>query len=135
MNKFAILGVALSLLVSAGGAVAADTADSPAGLWKWSGKVGKKDADFSLKLDYKDGKVTGSLAGGKLDLKIEEGTFKDGELTFTATGESKGEKVSFKGTGKLTGDTLKGKLTGERNGKTKTDDFEAKREKAEKKKD
>lgn len=134
MKTFASLGLALALFGSAGAASAADSAD-PSGLWKWSGKVGKKDADFSLRIEHKDGKVTGSLAGGKLDMKIEEGTFKDGELTFTATGEVKGEKVSFKGTGKVTGDTLKGKITTERKGKSQSADWEAKREKAEPKKD
>jgi len=132
MKSLAFLGLAFALFGSAG-ASAADTATDPSGLWKWSGKVGKKDTDFVLKIELKDGKVTGSLTGGKLDLKIEEGTYKDGELTFTATGEAKGEKVSFKGTGKLTGDTLKGKVTADVKGKQKTDDFEAKREKAEKK--
>ena len=134
MKALVALGLAFALLGVVGTASAADSTD-PSGVWKWSGKVGKKDADFSLRIEQKDGKVTGSIAGGKLDLKIEEGTFKEGELTFTATGEVKGEKVSFKGTGKLSGDTLKGKITTERKGKSQSADWEAKRDKAEKKKD
>lgn len=134
MKALASLGVVLALFGPVGTASAADSTD-PSGLWKWSGKVGKKDADFSLRIEHKDGKVTGSIAGGKLDLKIEEGTFKDGELTFTATGEVKGEKVSFKGTGRLSGDTLKGSIVTERKGRAQKADFEAKRDKAEKKKD
>jgi hypothetical protein len=134
MKSLAFLGVALALFGAGGTASAADST-TPSGLWKWSGKVGKKDTDFNLRVEYKDGKVTGSIAAGKIDLTIEEGTFKDGELTFTATGEVKGEKVSFKGTGKLSGDTLKGSIVTERKGRAQKADFEAKRDKAEKKKD
>lgn len=134
MKTFALAGLLVGLFGVAGVASAADT-DGPVGLWKWSGKYGKKDTDFTARLEHKDGKVTGSLAGGKLDLKIEEGTFKDGELSFTATGEVKGEKVSIKCTGKVTGDTVKGSATVERKGKVKSETWEAKREKTEKKKD
>jgi hypothetical protein len=132
MKKLAIAALLLGLLGTIERASAADK-DDPAGVWKWSGKVGKKDADFTMRLENKDGKLTGSVAGGKLDLKIEEGTFKDGEVSFTATGEMKGEKVSMKGTGKLTGDTIKGSVTFDRKGKQQKNDWEAKRE--EKKKD
>lgn len=125
MKTLAFLGLALF----APSLVAADTDANPAGQWKWSGKVGKKDADFVLTIEYKSGKVTGSLAGNKLDLKIDDGTYKDGELTFTATGEVKGEKVAFKGSGKITGDTIKGSITTERKGKEQKADWEAKREK------
>jgi len=134
MKKLAIAALLLGVLGVTGAASAAD-ADNPAGTWKWSGKVGKKDTDFTMRLESKDGKLTGSVAGGKLDLKIEEGTFKDGEVSFTANGEMKGEKVSIKGTGKLSGDTIKGSVTFDRKGKSKTDSWEAKREKEEKKKD
>jgi hypothetical protein len=134
MKTFALAALLVGLFGVAGAASAADT-DSPTGTWKWSGKVGKKDTDFTARLEHKDGKVTGSVAGGKLDLKIEDGTFKDGELSFTASGEVKGEKVSVKCTGKVTGDTVKGTATVERKGKQKSEVWEAKREKTEKKKD
>ena len=134
MKKLAIAALLLGLMGAAETVSAADK-DNPVGVWKWSGKVGKKDADFTMKLENKDGKLTGSVAGGKLDLKIEEGTFKDGEVSFTANGDMKGEKVSIKGTGKLSGDTIKGSVTFDRKGKSKSDSWEAKREKEEKKKD
>ena len=134
MMKFALAAAALA--VGTVGLVGAADKDDPTGTWKWTGKFGgKKDTDQVLKIEVKDGKVTGTLAGGKVTLTIEEGTFKDGELTFTATGEQKGEKVVAKCSGKVTGDTVKGTATVDAKGKMKgrPEAFEAKRDAAEKK--
>ncbi|MFM8271751.1 MAG: hypothetical protein ACKODX_05390 [Gemmata sp.] len=135
MLKFALTAIALAL--GAASSVGAADTETPAGTWKWTGKVGKKDVDQVLKLELKEGKLTGTLSGGKFDLKVEEGTFKDGEVTITATGEFKGEKVVAKLSGKLTGDTIKGTATIDTKGKTKgkPEAWEARREAPEKKKD
>ena len=60
---------------------------------------------------------------------IEEATFKDNEVAFLVTRERNGQKNVTKYKGKLDGDVIKGKS--ERGGKER--DWEAKREKAEKK--
>ena len=133
MTKLALAGVLLAF--GAAGVAGAADKDDPTGTWKWTGMVGKREVAQTLKIELKAGKVTGRLAGGKFDLKIEDGTFKDGELSFTATGELKGEKVSAKYTGKVTGDTVKGMATTELKGRQKTETWEAKREMPEKKKD
>jgi hypothetical protein len=61
------------------------------------------------------------------ETKIEDGMFKDGELSFTVTTERKGNKFTTKYNGKLSDDTIKGKTTTERNGQERTQDWEAKR--------
>jgi hypothetical protein len=60
---------------------------------------------------------------------IEDGKFKDGEVSFSVTRERNGQKFTQKYTGKIDGDTLKGKIEFERDGKAETRDFEAKRSK------
>ena len=137
MKKLALAGFLLGMFGLITTVQAADK-DDPTGTWKWKTKFGDKEVERSLKLELKDGKLTGSMPGfGKnaKDTAIEDAKFKDGEVSFTAKGEMKGEKVSLKGTGKLSGDTIKGSVTFDRKGKSKTDSWEAKREKEEKKKD
>jgi len=164
MSVFCPLVVDNIAYVSAkGGALVALDATTGKELWAHSfgigagmrsGISGQRGANYWESKDRKDRRIFVTSGGylhaihaltgqsvasfadnGKLDLKIEEGTFKDGEVSFTANGEMKGEKVSLKGTGKLSGDTIKGSVTFDRKGKSKTDSWEAKREKEEKKKD
>jgi hypothetical protein len=106
-----------SLLTACLLTVAAYAADaSPAGIWKWTvqGRQGGQGFEQSLKLDYKDGKVTGTLLGrqgGQFsvpDTEIKDASFKDGQLTFTVTREFSGRQFTTKYDGKVEGDTIKG---------------------------
>lgn len=128
MNKLA----ALALLVGLFGAVnrvgAADK-DDPTGTWKIRSKFDAKAYDQTLKIENKDGKVTGTITSGPKVTKIEDGKFKDGELTFALTLETKGIKVTTRYAGKVTGDTIKGTSVTEFNGKDFKSEFEGKREK------
>ena len=63
------------------------------------------------------------------DVKIEDGKFKDGEVTFTVTREFNEQKRVTKYAAKVDGDTLKGTATSERDGQERKQEFEAKREK------
>lgn len=121
---FALFG----LLAAADRAPAADAAD-PTGTWKIKSKLGTKNVEQTLKIEHKDGKVTGTITAGKMETKIEDGKFKDGELTFTVTAEAKGAAITAKFSGKVTGDTIKGTSTTEFGGKDYKSDFEGKREK------
>lgn len=98
-------------------AVAAFAADaSPAGTWKWSqqGRQGGQATERTLILDFKDGKLTGTLKGVTMgqyeipDTAIGEGSFKDGVVNFTVTVEFNGNKRVTKYTGKLEGDKITG---------------------------
>lgn len=98
MFRHAIAAVVFGLFVVAGTAYAADDAS---GTWKWKTKFGEKEFEQTLKLEVKDGKVTGTMTAGKGETKIDEGTFKDGELNFTVTRERGDMKFVTKYSGKV----------------------------------
>ena len=85
--------------------------------------------DLTLKLKLEDGKVTGTLTRGDQETKIEDGKFKDGEVSFKGNLELNGNKLPIKYKGTVKGDTFKGKRELERDGQTNTREFEAKRSK------
>ena len=134
MKKLALLGFMLGLFGVMGAAIAADK-DDPTGTWKFKVKFGEKEVERTMKLKNEDGKLTGTVSGfGKGgDNKIEDGKFKDGELSFTVTTMRKDTKITSKYTGKVSGDTIKGTITTDFGGKENKTDYEAKREKEEKK--
>ena len=134
MKKFAFVAFMLGLVGVVGVATAADKND-PTGTWKYKVKFGEKEFDATIKLELKDGKLTGALVGGKNETKIEEGTFKEGDIAFSVTRERKGVKTVSKYSGKVDGDTIKGSITATANDKDTKTDWEAKRVKDEKKKD
>lgn len=128
MRHLAIAAFVTGLVVLAGGARAADKAD-PTGTWKWTTKFKDQERETVLKLEQKGGKLTGTVSGGKAETKIEDGTFKDGEVKFTVTRERKDQKFVTKYSGKLDGDTIKGTAVSEFNGKENKREWEAKRAK------
>jgi hypothetical protein len=89
---------------------------SPTGTWKWTiqGRQGGQGFEQTLKLDYKDGKLTGTLLGVQgnqfsvPDTPIADASFKDGTLKFTVTREFNSNKSTTKYEGKLEGDSIKG---------------------------
>ena len=126
--------IATALVLGLGGlTVAADTKADPTGTWKWETERNGQKRETTLKLKLDGDKVTGTITGGRggkaEDVKIEDGKFKDGQVTFTVTRERGDMKIVTKYTAKADGDTLKGTATSERNGKEQKQEFEAKREK------
>ena len=95
-------------------ALAAET--SPAGTWKYSqpGFQGGEPTERTIVLEYKDGKVTGTVKGVTMgqfeipDAAVSDGTFKDGIVSFTTTLDFGGNKFVSKYTGKLEGDKITG---------------------------
>lgn len=132
MKKLALIAFAFGLIVTMGIAQAADK-DDPTGTWKWTagGKGGKGKAREQIgKFTVKGDKVTGTVSGGKNEAKIEDGTFKDGKISFTVTREFNGNKLVSKYSGTVKGDTIKGTIERTFNDKDIKSDWEAKREKA-----
>ena len=88
---------------------------SPAGVWKWTVQ-GRQGQGFeqTVKLDYKDGKLTGIMPGrdaGRFsvpDTPISDASFKDGQIKFAVTRELNGQKFTTTYEGKVVGDTITG---------------------------
>lgn len=115
----------------AGFAGAADKKNDPTGTWKWETERNGMKRATTLKLKLDGDKLTGSIPGRQnVETKIEDGTFKDGEVSFTVTREMNGNKIVTKYKGKVDGDTMK--LTIEREGGQGKQEVEAKKEKADK---
>ena len=111
---------------------------SPAGTWKWTvqGRQGGQGFEQTLKLDYKDGKLTGTILGATRgdftipDAQISDASFEDGTIKFTVEREFNGNKFTSKYEGKLEGDTITGKSeTPGRDGQTTSREWVAKRQK------
>ena len=125
------IALATVLVVLAGFAATAmaDDKPNPTGTWKWSVERNGQTFDLTLKLKLDDGKLTGTLSRGDQETKIEDGKFKDGEVSFTVTNERNGQKFTRKYSGKVSDDTIKGKAESECDGQTQSRDWEAKRAK------
>lgn len=130
MRQLVVGALALAVTGFVATARAEDKA-SPAGTWKstFTTNDGQK-RETTYKLKVEGDKLTGVVIGrDNKEIAIEDGKFKDGEVSFKVTRERNGQKVTFKYTGKLDGDTIKGKSEFERNGQAQSRDWEAKRSK------
>ena len=124
------LGVAALVLGLAGFAGADDKKADPTGTWKWTVEFGGQKREQTLKLKLDGDKLTGHMLGrDNQEIKIEDGKFKDGEVSFTVTRMFQDQKFVTKYKGKFEGDTIKGTSESERGGETQKREFEAKREK------
>ena len=125
--------IATALVLAMAGLTAAeDKKASPTGTWKWETERNGQKRETTLKLKLEGDKLTGTITGGRgkaEDVKIEDGKFKDGQVTFSVTRERGDMKIVTKYAAKVDGDALKGTATSERDGKEQKQEFEAKREK------
>ena len=124
---------AAALVVTLAGSVGALRADdkaNPTGTWKWTAMRGNQARESTLKLKLDGDKLTGAMVGQNgQETPIEDGQFKDGEVSFKVTRERQGNKITTKYSGKVSGDSIKGKREFERNGQPQSADWEAKRAK------
>ncbi len=103
----------------------------PVETWKWFTNVNGERTDVILKLKFIGDKVTGTIRPGDTKEKeIEDGTFRDDELSFTVTREPNGKKVVSKYQGKIEDDQITGTVEITRNDKTNSFTWKAKREKS-----
>jgi hypothetical protein len=126
--------IAAGLILGLAGLTAAqDKKSDPTGTWKWETERNGQKRETVLKLKLDGDKLTGTITAGRKDqasdVKIEDGKFKDGEVTFTVTREFNDQKRVTKYAAKVDGDTMKGTATSERDGKEQKREFEAKRDK------
>lgn len=124
------LAIVVALAFTAGARADDKTID---GTWKSTFKApdgSARTTTFKLKLE--GDKVTGTVSGrNNTDTAIEDGTFKDGTVSFSVTREFNNNKVTIKYSGKLDGDTIKGSTErpGQNGGDPVKCDWEATREK------
>ena len=133
MNRLAVASV-LVLMGLVSSVRAADEKANPTGTWKWSVTFNDQSREQTLKLKLEGDKLTGTMLGrDNQETPIEDAKFKDGEVSFKVVRERNNQKFTTKYSGKLSGDSIKGKSESERDGQTKSNDWEAKRVKEEKK--
>jgi hypothetical protein len=113
------------------GAARADGQSDPTGTWKWTVHHGDSKHEVTVKLQLEGSRLTGLMVGkGGHDTKVEDGTFKNGEVSFNVPGKTAdGKDMMHKFSGRLEGDTIKGKVVIERPDGTRTGSWEAKRSK------
>lgn len=129
MRRFAAAALVLAVSGWMGSACAEDKAN-PTGTWKWSVTFNNNTREMTLKLKLEGDKLTGAMLGrNNQETNIEDGKFKDGEVSFKVTRERQGMKFTQNYHGKVEGDTIKGKVEFERNGENQSRDWEAKRAK------
>ena len=118
--QIAALVVACASLI--GSARAGD--NDPAGTWNWNAPKGVG----TLKLKLEGDKVTGVMVRKAGDLKVEDGIFKGGAISFRVPGGTPGgQPMVHMYQGKLLGDTIKGSATIVLPDQSVSGDWEAKR--------
>jgi hypothetical protein len=121
MNRF-VAGVVVVILFGFAAAVRADDKSKLVGNWKMTLHIGERAIESTLELKMDGDKFIGTLTGGnRREQKLDDVTFKNGEISFSITREAGGQKRAIKFSGKVTGDTMKGK--------TERGEWEAKRAK------
>jgi hypothetical protein len=122
------MATVICVLAFAGMARAEDK-PNPTGTWKYTAEVGGQSIDVTIKLKLEGDKLTGSVTVLDMETKIEDGKYKDGEVSFKVVRDMGGNKFTIKYKGKVQGDAIKGKRELDRDGEVNTRDFEAKRSK------
>src|SRR5690349_1667811 len=118
---------AVVCVLAVAGLAGAEDKPNPTGTWKYTAEVNGQSFDVTIKLKLEGDKLTGTVTARDTETKIEDGKYKDGEVSFKVTRERDGNKFTNKYTGTIKGDTFKGKREMERDGQTNTREFEAKR--------
>jgi hypothetical protein len=116
------MAAVVAACVGAAGPARADDKAGLTGTWEWIVHRGGKAGVATVELKLKGDRVTGVMHGrdGK-DMKVENGTFKDGQVSFEVPAVNPdGSKMVHRYKGKLADDTIKGTAEIEIFGRTKT---------------
>jgi hypothetical protein len=111
------------------GLARADDKPNPTGTWKYAAEVNGQTFDVTIKLKLEGDKLTGTVSVAEMESKIEDGKFKDGDISFKVSPEFNGNKFTIKYKGHVKGDTFNGTREIERDGQKTTREFDAKRTK------
>jgi hypothetical protein len=106
MKLFRLLCTVITLGVFAAAAYAAD----PSGTWTWTTTSPNGELHTTLKLESKDGKLSGNYSNEFGAATISNASLKDGVIAFDVEREMDGNKFVVKYHGKLEGDTIKGTI-------------------------
>ena len=107
MKTLRLFSAACLFLLVASAAQAGD----PTGSWKWKITTPNGDTiDTSLKLELKDGNLTGTYGNQFGESPIKEASFRDETVAFSVDRELGGNKFTIKYNGKLDGDSIKGSI-------------------------
>src|SRR5262249_48069483 len=110
MSRFVGAALLVALVAFSSVSRAEDKKADPNGTWKWTVTRGDNRIETTLKLKLDGDKLSGTISGrNNTENKIEDATFKDGEVAFSVTRENNGNKRTTKYKGKVEGDTIKGK--------------------------
>ena len=106
MRQLLVAALVVACTGPVGSARAGD--DDPTGTWQWTTPKGVG----TLKLKLEGDKVTGAMIRKAGDLKVEDGIFKTGAISFRVPGKTPGgQPMVHMYQGKLVGDTIKGSAT------------------------
>ncbi len=116
------------------GAAAAALAADPTGIWQWTTHSPNGEIETTLKLESKDGKVTGAYSNQFGDTVISNASIQDDVIAFEVVRDFGGNKYVVKYRGKFEGDTIKGTIEapGRDGGEALKLDWHAKRTPSEK---
>ena len=90
-------------------AFAADPVD-PTGTWKWSTRSPGGEIPTTLKLELKDGKITGAYSNQYGETAISNASLQDDVIRFDVVRDLGGKKYVVKYHGKIDGDTIRGTI-------------------------
>lgn len=119
----------ISSLVAFGTLTVAAFAADPSGTWKWTTHSPNGDIATTLKLDVKDGKVSGAYSNQFGDAAISNASVTGDVITFEVVRDLGGQQFIVKYQGKLEGDSIKGTIeaAGRDGGDAMKLDWDAKR--------
>jgi hypothetical protein len=100
----------LGLLLAASALANIASAADAAGTWTWNLTTPNGDIETTLKLESKDGKLSGTYSNQFGDSPIANATLKDDAIAFDVERDLGGNKFVLKYRGKLDGDAIKGTL-------------------------
>lgn len=104
-----LLRIVGSLFAVSALTVVAFAAD-PSGTWKWITQSPNGEIATTLKLEAKDGKLTGAYSNQFGDTTISNASLKDEDIAFEVIRDFDGTKFVVKYHGKIDGDTIKGTI-------------------------
>jgi hypothetical protein len=84
----------------------------PGGKWSWklANRRGETN-DFILELQHEGEKLTGNFTAFGVDTEIEDGAFKDGEVSFTVAREAGDDLIISSYRGKIAADVIRGRVS------------------------